>query len=151
MAKSASLVKRQDGRRNNGKNFTSANSSPAVIENRERFRLTYVGRPGGNGGGGKKKNLISEAMDEALQMEVVLEGGRTGKIAAQHIAQQRVLEAMKSATPDDDIALRATQLILERTEGKPVTRTEVSGPDGGPIIEVSAVLTKLMGDPKPTP
>ena len=43
------------------------------------------------------------------------------------------LDAKRDEAPDHAIRIKASESILDRTHGKPVQRSEVSGPDGGVI------------------
>lgn len=66
-----------------------------------------------------------------------------------------LLRIIQDAVEDDDpnVRLRAAQIIMDRTEGKPVQSTEVSGKDGEPIQFEQTVIKiayRPPADAKPT-
>jgi hypothetical protein len=132
-------------------NSVEEGTHPNVLRTRENFRKYRLSlrKPDGSlaapAGSGRKKNVLGNVMREALSHTVTVNGKRSDMTVAEVIVQQRLNEAMRSAH-ESDVALAATELVFDRTEGKPKGITEVSGPDGGPIekVETNVVLAKLF-------
>lgn len=139
------IGRKQPGKqgRNLHGNSVEEGTNPAIIAQRQRF-LLHV-RPLAKNVG-RKKNTLSTVMKEALNHTVIIDGKQSDLTVAEVIVQQRINEAMQPALTPFDVAIKSTELIFDRTEGRPKSINEVSGPDGGPIekVEVSAVLAKLF-------
>ena len=72
----------------------------------------------GNPAGGSKKRLLDKVLEELLEAE---DSGEAVKIAKALIAKARRGDT------------RASQLVAERTEGKPNQKVEVTGGNGEPL------------------
>ena len=86
-------------------------------------------KPGqsGNPGGKTPFTAITDALKHEL-MQIM--PGADGKTVGQVLAKRLLLIAVETRT---QIAIKAIEIILERTEGKVVQRQEISGPQGAPM------------------
>lgn len=81
----------------------------------------------GNPGGKSRFTAITDALKRELQQ---IMPGADGKTVAEVLAKRLLLIAVETRT---QIAIKAMEIILERTEGKVVQRQEISGPSGAPM------------------
>lgn len=136
--------KKNDGRRHNGKNFKGNSieegTHPAVVANRRELAINPKPRTAA-----RRKKILTDATLDALDRTVIINGEESHLTVADLIVQQRAIEAMQ---PNDfnDTAHKATTMLWDRAEGRPVGRQEVSGPEGGPIetVDTHVVLAKLF-------
>ena len=91
-------------------------------------RQTWGFQPGksGNPGGRKRKQPITDALMVELEREMP---GADGKTVAQALAKRLVFIAAGKTSA----AIRALEVILDRSEGKVIQRQELSGVDGTPM------------------
>src|SRR5688572_28035520 len=75
-----------------------------------------------NPGGRGQRKLIDELLIEALEAE---------DLSAARAIAGRLIGSAKQGN------LRAIKLILERTQGRPVQKVEMSGPDGNSLFEMT--------------
>jgi hypothetical protein len=70
----------------------------------------------------KKKSRVMHALDALVAEELsAIEGVYVDALTA--------IDPI-SGRPDHSVRMRAAEALLDRTQGKPTSRTEVSGPDG---------------------
>jgi len=91
-------------------------------------KQTWGFQPGksGNPGGRKRKQPITDALMVELEREMP---GADGKTVAQALAKRLVFIAAGKTSA----AIRALEVILDRSEGKVIQRQELSGVDGTPM------------------
>jgi hypothetical protein len=86
-------------------------------------------KPGQSGNPGGRPQFT--AITDALKAELLkIMPGQDGKTVAEVLAKRLLLIAVETRT---QIAIKAMEIILERTEGKVVQRQEISGPGGAPM------------------
>jgi len=96
-------------------------------------------KPGqsGNPGGRPKKKLIDEALEELL--------ATNDSALAFLIASKLVARAKRGD-------IRAIQLVMERVQGKPKAKMELSGPDGRELLsqmsleEIDAEINRITNE-----
>jgi hypothetical protein len=99
-------------------------SDPAPHLAPHRFKPGQSGNPGGLKKG-QRKRLITDALIERLEER----DAATGKTMAQLLAGRLLTIAVGGGNR----ALDALVIIIDRTEGKVPIRSELSGPEGGPV------------------
>ena len=104
-------------------------------DNQGRFIKGQSGNPKGHGGG---RPPIARSLSEAIRA-LGLEDYESGKPRNQALALGLWTMALKGET--EKIKLAATREILDRTEGKPPVKVEVSG-DGTSLVK--GYPTELM-------
>jgi hypothetical protein len=122
-----------------GRHFLRENASPTVLANRTPEAMAIVRSHRG------QKRALKDITQEVLNSEVTINGEKTNLTVAEKIITQRAVEAMQ----ENDVrglAMVATEFLFDRAEGKAASKTELSGPEGGPIevVQEHRVLAKLF-------
>ena len=61
-------------------------------------------------------------------------------------ALQVAIDLMRNPAVEPADRLRAVSIVLDRAYGKPVQATEISGPDGGPIMHEAATVGAMSDE-----
>jgi len=100
----------------------------------ENLKPFKKGNQAAKGHGRPRGKSLTKILEEAIEKELTFKNRENGQSETKTTAEWLVASLIRDALKGDNIARNQ---ILDRLEGKPIQRQEVSGPDGGPLNQVN--------------